>query len=56
MESEKVIDDPTGPMPVDDLVTCLSVLSGFNPKVQGTSSDIAKMFTNEFVQKATPLS
>jgi NitT/TauT family transport system substrate-binding protein len=56
LESEKGIYNPTGLMPADGPVTCLAVLSAFNPTVQGKSIDIAKTFTNEFVQKATPLS
>jgi NitT/TauT family transport system substrate-binding protein len=56
LASEKGIYNPTGLMPADGPTTCLAVLSAFNPTVQGKSIDIAKTFTNEFVQKATPLS
>jgi NitT/TauT family transport system substrate-binding protein len=56
LQSEKGIYNPTGMMPVDGPATCLAVLSAFNPTVQGKSIDITKTFTNEFVQKATPLS
>jgi NitT/TauT family transport system substrate-binding protein len=55
LQSEKGIYNPTGLMPADGPATCLSVLSSFNPAVQGKSIDITKTFTNEFVQKATPL-
>ena len=55
LESEKGIFNPTGLMPADGPATCLAVLSAFNPKVQGKSIDITRTFTNEFVQKATPL-
>jgi NitT/TauT family transport system substrate-binding protein len=55
LNSEKGIFNPTGLMPADGPQTCLSVLSEFNPKVQGRSIDLAKTFTNEFVQAATPL-
>jgi NitT/TauT family transport system substrate-binding protein len=43
-------------MPADGPPTILSVLSAFNPKVQGKTIDLTKTFTNEFVQQATPLS
>ena len=56
LQNEKGIYNPTGMMPADGPATILSVLSAFNPKVQGKSIDLTKTFTNEFVQKATPLS
>ena len=56
LQSEKGIYNPTGMMPADGPATCLAVLAAFNPTVQGKSIDIAETFTNEFVQKATPLS
>jgi NitT/TauT family transport system substrate-binding protein len=56
LQNEKGIYNPTGMMPKDGPATILSVLSAFNPKVQGKSIDLTKTFTNEFVQKATPLS
>jgi NitT/TauT family transport system substrate-binding protein len=56
LDKEKGIYNPTGVMPADGPPTCLAVLSAFNPKVQGKTIDLAKTFTNEFVQKATPLS
>ena len=56
LQNEKGIYNPTGLMPADGPATCLAVLSAFNPTVQGKSIDITKTFTNDFVQKATPLS
>lgn len=56
LDSEKGIYNPTGLMPEDGPKTCLAVLSAFNPKVQGKSIDLARTYTNEFVQNATPLS
>ena len=43
-------------MPADGPKTCLAVLGEFNPKVQGKAIDLAKTYTNEFVQTATPVS
>jgi NitT/TauT family transport system substrate-binding protein len=56
LQNEKGIYNPTGLMPADGPATCLAVLSAFNPTVQGKSIDITKTFTNDFVQKAAPLS
>ena len=56
LNSEKGIFNPTGVMPADGPKTCLAVLGEFNPKVQGKSIDLAKTYTNEFVQAATPVS
>ena len=56
LESEKGIFNPTGVMPADGPPTCLSVLSAFNPKVKGKSIDLNATYTNDFVQKATPIS
>ena len=55
LDAEKGIYNPTGIMPPDGPPTNLSVLSAFNPNVKGKSIDIAKTYTNEFVQAATPL-
>ncbi|MGO4596229.1 ABC transporter substrate-binding protein [Terrabacter sp. 2RAF25] len=55
LDSEKGIFNATGLMPADGPQTCLAVLGEFNPKVKGKSIDLAKTFTNEFVQAATPL-
>jgi NitT/TauT family transport system substrate-binding protein len=55
LDSERGIFNPTGLMPADGPPTCLAVLSEFNPKVKGKSIDLAKTFTNEFVQAVTPL-
>lgn len=35
--------------------TCLAVLSAFNATVKGTSIDLAKTYTDEFVKAAQPL-
>jgi NitT/TauT family transport system substrate-binding protein len=56
LQSKKGIYNPTGMMPTDGPATCLAFLSAFNPTVQGKSIDLTKTFTNEFVQKARPLS
>ncbi|GAA2496751.1 ABC transporter substrate-binding protein [Terrabacter carboxydivorans] len=56
LDSEKGIFNPTGLMPEDGPKTCLAVLGEFNPKVQGKNIDLAKTYTNEFVQAATPVS
>jgi NitT/TauT family transport system substrate-binding protein len=56
LNGEKGIYNPTGVMPADGPKTCLAVLSAFNPKVKGKAIDLAKTYTNEFVQAAQPVS
>ena len=55
LNSEKGIYNPTGIMPADGPKTCLTVLSAFNPAVKGKAIDLAKTYTNQFVQSAQPL-
>jgi NitT/TauT family transport system substrate-binding protein len=55
LNSEKGIFNPTGVMPADGPPTCLAVLSAFNDKVKGKSIDLAKTYTDEFVNAAQPL-
>jgi len=53
LDSEKGIYNPTGVMPADGPPTCLTVLSSFNTDVKGKTIDLAKTFTNRFVNAAT---
>ena len=55
LDSEKGIFNPTGVMPADGPQTCLAVLCAFNAKVKGKSIDLAKTYTDEFVNAAQPL-
>ena len=43
-------------MPPDGPKTGLAVLSAFNPAVKGKTIDLAKTYTDEFVQAAAPVS
>jgi NitT/TauT family transport system substrate-binding protein len=52
LDSEKGIYNPTGIMPKGGPQTCLSVLSSFNPSVEGKSIEVSKTYTDTFVQKA----
>ncbi len=56
LDSEKGIFNPTGIMPPDGPKTALAVLSAFNPAVKGKTIDLAKTYTDTFVQSATPVS
>jgi NitT/TauT family transport system substrate-binding protein len=53
LDSEKGIFNPTGIMPADGPPTNLAVLSAFNTDVKGKTVDLAKTFTNQFVNSAT---
>lgn len=53
LEGEKGIYNPTGIMPPNGPPTNLKVLSTFNPKVQGKKIDLAKTYTDVFVQAAS---
>lgn len=55
LDSEKGIFNPTGIMPPDGPKTALAVLSAFNPAVKGKAIDLAKTYTDQFVQAATPV-
>ncbi len=52
LAGEKGIYNPTGIMPPNGPPTNLKVLSTFNPKVKGKQIDIAKTYTDQFVQAA----
>jgi NitT/TauT family transport system substrate-binding protein len=52
LDSEKGIYNPTGIMPPNGPQTCYTVLSSFNPNVKGKQIDLAKTYTDQFVQKA----
>jgi NitT/TauT family transport system substrate-binding protein len=52
LQSEKGIYNPTGIMPPNGPPTNLNVLSAFNPDVTGHTIDLAKTYTNQFVQVA----
>jgi NitT/TauT family transport system substrate-binding protein len=51
LQGEKGMYNPTGIMPSDGPKTCLAVLQA-NADVQGKNIDLAKTYTNEFVQNA----
>jgi NitT/TauT family transport system substrate-binding protein len=51
LNGEKGMYNPTGIMPVDGPKTCLAVLQA-NADVNGKSVDLAKTYTNQFVQAA----
>jgi NitT/TauT family transport system substrate-binding protein len=53
LNSEKGIYNPTGLMPPTGPQTCLQVQQAFNPTVKGKTIDLAKTYTDEFVQAAT---
>jgi NitT/TauT family transport system substrate-binding protein len=53
LDAEKGMYNPTGAMPPTGPQTCLTVLSSFNPNVQGKQIDLSKTFTDEFVRAAT---
>jgi NitT/TauT family transport system substrate-binding protein len=55
LDSEKGIFNPNGLMPADGPKTCLAVQDAFNDTVKGKKIDLAKTYTNEFVQAAVPL-
>lgn len=52
-DSEKGIYNPTGIMPPNGPPTNLSVLSLFNPDVQGKTIDLTKTYTDQFVKAAS---
>jgi NitT/TauT family transport system substrate-binding protein len=52
LDSEKGIYSPDGLMPADGPSTILKVLSSFSPDVKGHQIDLAKTYTNAFVQQA----
>ncbi len=56
LDSEKGIFNPTGLMPPDGPKTCLAVQQAFNDAVKGKTIDLAKTYTNAFVQAAVPVS
>src|SRR4051795_1650311 len=56
LDNEKGIFNPTGIMPPDGPKTALAVLSAFNPAVKGKTIDLAKTYTDQFVQAAAPVS
>jgi len=43
---------PDGSIPADGPATALNALASFNPKVQKSSVDLAKTWTNSFVERA----
>jgi sulfonate transport system substrate-binding protein len=51
-DNEKGIYNPTGIMPPNGPGTDLKVLQAFNPDVRGKSIDLAKTYTDKFVQAA----
>ncbi|MDP9118177.1 MAG: ABC transporter substrate-binding protein [Actinomycetota bacterium] len=53
LDSEKGIYNPTGLMPATGPQTCLQVQQAFNPTVKGKSIELAKTFTDQFVQAAS---
>jgi sulfonate transport system substrate-binding protein len=53
LEAEKGIYNPTGKMPTTGPQTCLTVLSAFNPNVKGKQIDLAKTYTDQFVNAAS---
>jgi NitT/TauT family transport system substrate-binding protein len=55
LDSEKGIYNPTGIMPPNGPPTDLKVLSAFNKDVQGKTIDLAKTYTDQFVN-AVPAS
>ncbi|MDO0930409.1 ABC transporter substrate-binding protein [Streptomyces sp. DG2A-72] len=52
LQNEKGMYSPTGLMPADGPRTVLKVLSTFDPTVKGHTIDLAKTYTNDFVNKA----
>jgi NitT/TauT family transport system substrate-binding protein len=56
LDSEKGIFNPNGLMPADGPKTCLAVQDAFNDTVKGKKIDLAKTYTNAFVQAAAPVS
>jgi NitT/TauT family transport system substrate-binding protein len=53
LDGEKGIYNPTGLMPATGPQTCLTVQQAFNPTVKGKTIDLAKTFTNQFVQNTS---
>jgi NitT/TauT family transport system substrate-binding protein len=52
LQNEKGMYSPDGLMPADGPTTVLKVLAAFDPTVKGHTIDLAKTFTNDFVNKA----
>jgi NitT/TauT family transport system substrate-binding protein len=52
LDGEKGIYNPTGIMPPNGPPTNVKVLTTFNPAVQGKSIDVAKTYTDQFVNNA----
>jgi NitT/TauT family transport system substrate-binding protein len=52
-DNEKGIYNPTGIMPPSGPPTNLAVLQAFNPDIKGKQIDLAKTYTDKFVQAAT---
>ncbi len=52
LQNEKGMYSPDGLMPSDGPSTVLKVLSAFDPTVKGHTVDLARTYTNDFVNKA----